>query len=76
MPTRTATVTADTGAAVQNTTQVYNDVSKLSIDIGRGIARVTRAPANSPEVDTDFDIVGVTTVTYTITGANVAIVIS
>jgi len=73
MPTGTATITAKTGPAVQNTAAVLANVSKVEYDVAGSIVRVTQ---NNPSRVQEFDMGGVTTATITITGGNLAFVVS
>jgi len=70
MPSQ-ATVTADTGPAVQSTAKVYTNVDSFYFDAARRTFSIVQGSKT-----TDFDMVGVTTITCTVTGANLAFTIS
>lgn len=81
----TATVTAKTGPAVQNTAIVYSNVRKVDIDPTRGVIEfIVDPPAVAPPATPisignqvkEYDLVGVTVLTCTITGGNYAFVVS
>jgi len=67
------TVTAKTGPAVQATAIVLTDVNGISFDLNKRMVYVTRAGlANTQE----YDLVGVTTITFSVSGSNYTMVIS
>ena len=66
------TITADTGPAVQNTSIVLSDVKAVHFDL---VARALQVN-QSAGVIKEYDLVGVTTVTFSISGADYTITIS
>lgn len=67
------TVTAKTGPATQNTTAVYTPIVRMDFDFANRVVHVYEGDSNTP---IDFDLVGVTTTTFTWSGANCAVVVS
>jgi hypothetical protein len=67
------TVTAKTGPAQQNTALVLADVTSINFDLVGRTARVYLSGAGGVK---EYDLVGVTTVTFTISGANYTMVMS
>lgn len=67
------TVTAKTGPAVQNTALVLSDVTNINFDL---VGRVVQVFQNSTGKIKEYDLVGVTTVTFTISGSSYTMVIS
>ena len=62
MTTDKVTVTAKVGPATTETSQVFNNVSKLTVDTAAQV--VTLEYGNSQK--SEFDLFGIATVTYTI----------
>lgn len=69
------TVTAKTGPASQVTAGVLTDVTAINLDLTRRVVQVFVNSANGPTIK-EFDLVGVTTFTCSISGANYTMVIS
>lgn len=70
----TATITAKTGPAVQNTAIVVNNVLGYEVDlVGRWLQVRT---SDQPNRILEYDLVGVTTFTTSISGANYTLTIS
>ena len=67
----TATVTSDTGPAIQSTSVVYGNVTSVEFLIDKSIIRIV---SNCRIIDFDYASIG--TVTYTIDGANATVTIS
>jgi hypothetical protein len=67
------TVTAKSGPAAQNTALVLGDVSTMFFDLNR---RVLQVGQNAVVGLKEYDLVGVTTVTFTVSGANYTMVVS
>lgn len=65
------TVTAKTGPGFTNTALVLTNVSEIKFDLVRKVATVV-----SEGQIKEYDLYGVTTVTFTISGANYTMVIS
>lgn len=66
------TITAKTGPAIQVTTQVIANVTDINFDLAhRELDVVT-----SDGIIHEFDLVGVTAVTYTISGSTYTVVVS
>jgi hypothetical protein len=73
MPVGQLTVTAKSGPAQQSTAKVISNVTGYTVDLMNRVIHVSTS--DSPLVQ-DYDLVGVTTFTTTITGATYALVIS
>ena len=73
MATGSATITAKSGPAVQNTAAPLANVSLVTYDVARNVLFVTQS---NPAAIKEFDLTGVTTATITITGGNFAFAIS
>ena len=67
------TVTAKTGPAIQDTSIVLGNVTKISFDL---VNRVVQVLQSTDTVIKQYDLVGVTTVTFSVSGANYTMVIS
>jgi hypothetical protein len=67
------TVTAKTGPAVQATATVLADVSGINFNLNN---RVVQVAQNNGANIKEYDLVGVTTVTFTVSGSNYTMVIS
>lgn len=75
MPSQ-VTVTAKTGPGLQNTAVVLPNVTNINFDlIAREVQVLHKDPSGEPQ-DKEYDLVGVTTVTFSISGANYTITIS
>lgn len=72
MATASATVTAKTGPAVQNTAIPISDVASINIDVARQVVTFNLVSGRIRE----YDLTGVTTLTDTITSGNHVIVVS
>lgn len=66
------TVTAKTGPALQVTSKVINDVADVNFDLARSVLSITN---NSGIIQT-FDLTGVATVTFTISGSTYTVAVS
>lgn len=67
------TVTAKTGPALQATTLVLGNVTSILFDLVARVVTVRHVDMTSPH---EFDLGGVTTVTFTISGSNYTMVLS
>lgn len=72
MPTGTATVTAKTGPAIQNTNLALSGVTLVTYDVARNMLFVTITGG----VVKEFELQGVTTATITIASGNFAFAVS
>ena len=72
MATASATVTAKTGAAVQNTAIALPNITRVDTDYARSVITVYYGTGQIGY----YDLVGVTTFSDTITGTNNVIVVS
>lgn len=68
------TVTAKTGPALQATAMVLGDVQNINFDLARRVVQVFQPVLNTQPKE--FDLTGVTTITFSISGANYTMVIS
>jgi len=73
MPTGSATITAKTGPAVQNTALALTGVTQVTYDLERNVLFVQQG-GNRPIKE--FELQGVATATITISGGNFAFVVS
>jgi hypothetical protein len=71
MATGSATVTAKTGPAFQNTSIALPNITRLDLDLARSVLTVYYNGLIAY-----YDLVGVTTLTDTITGTNQVFVVS
>lgn len=69
------TVTAKTGAAVQDTAIVLGNVANINFDLVRRVVQVFQTDSATGSVK-EYDLVGVTVITFAISGANYTMVIS
>lgn len=69
------TVTAKTGPAKTNTALVLGDVTNINFDLVRLVVQITQTP-HSGAFTKEYDLSGVTAVTFTISGTSYTIVIS
>lgn len=67
------TVTAKTGPAIQATSLVLGNVTNINFNLVQRIVTVQHTDMTSPH---EFDLVGTTVTTFTISGANYTMVIS
>lgn len=67
------TVTAKTGPAQQNTAFLITPITRMDFDFANRVVHVYEGDSQTP---VDYDLVGVTTTTFTWAGANCAVVIS
>jgi len=72
MATGSATMTAKTGPAVQNTSIALANITRFDLDLARSVLTVYYGTNQIGY----YDIVGVTTLTDTITGTNQVFVVS
>jgi len=72
MATGSATMTAKTGPAVQNTAIALANITRFDLDLARSVLTVYYGTNQIGY----YDIVGVTTLTDTITGTNQVFVVS
>jgi len=72
MPSQ-ATVTAKSGPAVQSTALVINNVTEYRVDL---VGRVILVKTSDRPSWLEYDLVGVTTFTTSISGANYTLTIS
>lgn len=75
MGTGTATITADSGPAVQNTSLVLSGITSFSVDIGRNMLMMYQGNELTGPAK-EFDLSTVTTFTVSISGGNYTITIS
>ena len=68
------TVTAKTGPAKQNTAIVLGNVTNINFDLARRVVQVFQSTTSGNVKE--YDLAGVTTVTFTISGVNYTMVIS
>lgn len=69
------TVTAKTGPGIQNTAIVLGDVTNINFDLARRVVQVFQTPNSGGNIK-EYDLVGVTTVTFSISGSTYTMVIS
>ena len=74
MPSQ-VTVTAKTGPASQVTANVIREVTNVNLDLNKRVVTYQVAGPNGPRT-LEFDLVGVTTATITISGADYTMVLS
>lgn len=72
MPSQ-VTVTAKTGPAVQNTAIVVTNIAEINFDLANRVVHIRKTDSLTWQ---DFDLVGVTTTTFSWSGANATMVIS
>lgn len=75
MPSGTATVTAKTGPAVQNTAIVLSSITSFSVDIKRQVLQFYQGNELTGPAK-EYDLTGVTTFTVSISGGNFTITVS
>jgi hypothetical protein len=75
MPTMSATVTAKTGPAKQQTAVVLDGITSLVIDVKRQVVQIYQGNELTGPAK-EYDLTGVTTITDTIATTNHTVVIS
>ncbi|MGI0013626.1 MAG: hypothetical protein ACREBU_09325 [Nitrososphaera sp.] len=70
------TVTAKTGPDRQNTALVLPNVTSLNFDLDERVLMVFHKDTNGTPQDKEYDLSSVTTVTFSISGANYTVTVS
>lgn len=76
LPTGTATVTAKYGPGKQATAKVISNIKSVVIDIERSVLSFHNQQSDPSSPAQEFDLVGVTTFTVTISGVNFTFTVS
>lgn len=69
------TVTGDTGPAVQNTSIILTNLEDMHIDFVKRILSVRQITSQGPQYK-EYDLIGTTTLTFTISGSGTTYVIT